>query len=76
MKSAKKKPHVQALVLLCERTECDVRSCLNTLQFLARRGRRIRVAEIAQLSIGQKDLTKGAFDVWTQLLSTKVHLSA
>ena len=62
----------QALVVLCERTECDVRSCLNTLQFLARRGTRIRVADIKGLNVGQKDMTKGAFSIWTELLSTKV----
>ena len=59
-------------MVLCERTECDVRSCLNTLQFLARRGTRIRVADITGLNVGQKDMTKGAFSIWTELLSTKV----
>ena len=59
-------------MVLCERTECDVRSCLNTLQFLARRGTRIRVPDITGLNVGQKDMTKGAFSIWTELLSTKV----
>ena len=49
-----------------------MRSCLNTLQFLARRGTRIRVADIKGLNVGQKDMTKGAFSIWTELLSTKV----
>lgn len=62
----------QALVQLAERSECDMRCCLNTLQFLARAGRRIRPADVTGLNIGLKDMTKGAFAVWNQLLSTRV----
>lgn len=64
---------MQALVALAERADCDVRSCLNTLQFLAKRGGRIKTADITSLNMGQKDMTKGAFAVWTQLFSTKVN---
>ena len=63
---------LQALTRLCEQTECDVRSCLNTLQFLARKGRPIKVADLAGLSIGQKDISKGAFAIWQDLLQIKV----
>ena len=63
---------LQALTRLCEQTECDVRSCLNTLQFLARKGRPIKVADLAGLSIGQKDISKGAFTIWQDLLQIKV----
>lgn len=63
---------LQALTRLCEQTECDVRSCLNTLQFLARKGRPIKVADLAGLSIGQKDINKGAFTIWQDLLQIKV----
>lgn len=63
---------LQALTRLCEQTECDVRSCLNTLQFLARKGRPIKVADLAGLSIGQKDINKGAFKIWQDLLQIKV----
>ncbi|KAL4857961.1 Chromosome transmission fidelity protein 18 [Chlorella vulgaris] len=49
------------LRLLVERTECDIRSCLNTLQFLSRQRSVVRLADLSGLSIGQKDMTKGAF---------------
>ncbi|DBA73642.1 TPA: hypothetical protein ACH3X2_009627 [Trebouxia sp. C0005] len=60
-----------ALSRLCEQTECDVRSCLNTLQFLARKGRPIKVADLNGLSIGQKDISKGAFSIWQDLTQIK-----
>lgn len=63
---------LQALVALAERAACDVRSCLNTLQFLAKQGKRVRTTDITSLNMGQKDLGKGAFSIWNQLLSTKV----
>lgn len=66
----------QALTRLCEQTECDVRSCLNTLQFLARKGRPIKVADLNGLSIGQKDISKGAFSIWQDLTQIKVAFCA
>ncbi|GLI67361.1 hypothetical protein VaNZ11_011539 [Volvox africanus] len=69
-----------ALRLLVERTDRDVRACLNTLQFLARRGamaaavsgprRTIDVKDIETLNIASKDTTQSAMDMWTLLLST------
>lgn len=47
--------------------ECDVRSCLNTLQFVATRAGRVRASDLHTASVGAKDLTKGAFDVWGRL---------
>ncbi|EFJ48480.1 hypothetical protein VOLCADRAFT_104663, partial [Volvox carteri f. nagariensis] len=72
-----------ALRLLVERTDRDVRACLNTLQFLARRGekagagggaaggrRTIDIKDIESLNIASKDTTQSAMDMWTLLLST------
>ncbi len=56
---------------LAERAACDVRSCLNTLQFLARQGTRVRTQDITSLNMGQKDISTGAFTVWSRLLSSK-----
>lgn len=47
--------------------ECDVRSCLNTLQFVAARAGRVRANDLHTASVGAKDLNKGAFDVWSRL---------
>lgn len=63
---------VQALVALADRAACDVRSCLNTLQFLAKQGRRVRAQDVTALNMGQKDLSTGAFAVWNRLLTSKV----
>ena len=60
------------LRMLAERAECDVRSCLNTLQFLSKRQKLVRQRDVAGLGLGQKDMTKGAFQVWGELLQIKV----
>ena len=63
---------MQALMTLADKTDCDVRACLNTLQFLSKKHTRIRVADVARLSIGQKDMTKDVFSIWNELLCGKV----
>lgn len=59
------------LRMLAERAECDVRSCLNTLQFIAKRQRIVRQTDLVGLGLGQKDMTKGAFQVWGEVLQKK-----
>jgi hypothetical protein len=61
--------------MLCDRTDCDMRSCLNTLQFLARRNSRITQRVVEGAAIGIKDTTRGAFALWTDLLQvTRTHI--
>ena len=57
---------------LAEQTECDVRSCLHTLQFLSRRQRTVRPADIDAARVGQKDITKNAFAAWQELFWLRV----
>ena len=59
------------LRVLAERAECDIRSCLNTLQFLSKKQRIVRQMDLTGLGVGQKDMTKGAFQVWGELLQQK-----
>lgn len=59
------------LRMLAEKTDCDIRSCLNTLQFLAKRQTMVRHSDLEGLSVGQKDMTKGAFHVWGELFQNK-----
>ncbi len=69
----------QALLVLTERSDCDMRSCINTLQFLARQTNHIRVSHVRGVQIGQKDATQSAFKLWQRLLCTQVpvwHLRA
>ncbi len=59
------------LRMLAERAECDIRSCLNTLQFLSKKQKVVRQMDLSGLGVGQKDMTKGAFQVWGELLQKK-----
>ena len=57
---------------LAEQTDCDVRSCLHTLQFLSRRTRTVRPVDIDGARVGQKDVTKNAFAAWQELFWLRV----
>jgi len=51
--------------MICEKSECDIRSCLSTLQFMKKRKCRPNDAMFAQ--IGVKDSKKGIFTVWGEI---------
>ncbi|XP_010833619.1 PREDICTED: chromosome transmission fidelity protein 18 homolog, partial [Bison bison bison] len=54
-----------ALAALCEKTDNDIRACINALQFLHRRGQReLSVQAVQSTRIGLKDQRKGLFSVW------------
>ena len=69
----------RALGALSERSEGDVRACLNTLQMLSQEGRGLKLADVTGGgggasgggggSVGEKDLTVQARGVWDSLLS-------
>ncbi|KAL6110944.1 chtf18 [Pungitius sinensis] len=53
------------LMSLCEKTDNDIRSCINTLQFLHGRGHKLVNSKTIQcVSVGQKDQNKGLFHLW------------
>nr|XP_020136961.1 chromosome transmission fidelity protein 18 homolog [Microcebus murinus] len=57
-----------ALAALCEKTDNDIRACINTLQFLHRRGRReLSVRDVQATRVGLKDQRKGLFSVWQEV---------
>ncbi|XP_054879093.1 chromosome transmission fidelity protein 18 homolog isoform X2 [Poeciliopsis prolifica] len=57
-----------ALMCLCEKTDNDIRSCINTLQFLHGRGLKQLDSRIIQsVSVGQKDHNKGLFHLWQEI---------
>lgn len=60
-----------ALSALAEYTECDIRSCLNTLQFLNKKGVALNISSFDSQVIGQKDKSKSILDVWKQVLQKK-----
>ncbi|KAJ0050569.1 hypothetical protein NL108_004910 [Boleophthalmus pectinirostris] len=55
------------LMSLCEKTDNDIRSCINTLQFLFGRGhKQLDSRTIQSISVGQKDQNKGLFHLWQE----------
>ncbi|XP_077462157.1 chromosome transmission fidelity protein 18 homolog [Stigmatopora argus] len=62
------KAETASLMLLCEKTDNDIRSCINTLQFLFGRGHKQLTTRIIQsVSVGQKDQNKGLFHLWQEI---------
>ncbi|XP_018539965.1 chromosome transmission fidelity protein 18 homolog [Lates calcarifer] len=56
------------LMSLCEKTDNDIRSCINTLQFLHGRGhKQVDTKTIQCISVGQKDQNKGLFHLWQEI---------
>ncbi|XP_043944875.1 chromosome transmission fidelity protein 18 homolog [Protopterus annectens] len=56
------------LTALCEKTENDIRSCINTLQFLHGRGKKaLNIRMVQTMKIGLKDQNKGLFSVWQEI---------
>ncbi|XP_063041497.1 chromosome transmission fidelity protein 18 homolog isoform X2 [Engraulis encrasicolus] len=56
------------LMALCEKTDNDIRSCINTLQFLHGRGKRqLDVRAVSSVCVGQKDQNKGLFSIWQEI---------
>ncbi|KAL2507137.1 P-loop containing nucleoside triphosphate hydrolase superfamily protein [Forsythia ovata] len=60
-----------ALTALAEHTECDIRSCLNTLQFLNKKKETLNVLEISSQVVGRKDSSKSAFDIWKEIFQKR-----
>ncbi|KAM3838379.1 chromosome transmission fidelity protein 18 homolog [Diretmus argenteus] len=56
------------LMALCEKTDNDIRSCINTLQFLHGRGQKqLDMRMVQGMSVGQKDQNKGLFYLWQEI---------
>ncbi|WCJ24233.1 Replication factor C large subunit [Euphorbia peplus] len=60
-----------ALTALAECTECDIMSCLNTLQFLNKKNERLNTLEIDSQVVGQKDMSKSFFDIWKEIFQKR-----
>uniref|UniRef100_A0A8D0L4C1 Chromosome transmission fidelity protein 18 homolog n=1 Tax=Sphenodon punctatus TaxID=8508 RepID=A0A8D0L4C1_SPHPU len=57
-----------ALMALCEKSENDIRSCINTLQFLHNRGKKeLSARMVRMMKIGLKDQNKGLFSIWQEI---------
>ncbi|GLT97836.1 hypothetical protein SLE2022_153820 [Rubroshorea leprosula] len=60
-----------ALTALAEYTDCDIRSCLNTLQFLNKKKEALNVMEISSQVVGRKDISRSAFDIWKEIFQKR-----
>ncbi|KAH9681005.1 AAA domain-containing protein [Citrus sinensis] len=60
-----------ALTTLAEYTECDIRSCLNTLQFLDKKKEILNVMDIGSQVVGRKDMSRSAFDIWKEIFQKR-----
>ncbi|XP_033118482.1 chromosome transmission fidelity protein 18 homolog [Anneissia japonica] len=58
------KTDMTTLMTLCQKTENDIRSCLNTLQFIQTKGNGLSLSMVSSMNIGQKDKHKGLFTLW------------
>ena len=65
--------HVPGNVLsvLCKRTDNDIRSCLNTLQFLSCQRSRVTLQDLEGNAVGHKDQKASLFQVWDGVFSKK-----
>ncbi|XP_064406884.1 chromosome transmission fidelity protein 18 homolog isoform X2 [Halichondria panicea] len=67
---------MSTLIALCEKTINDIRSCLNTIQFIGRKSTDISLGSVQTVSIGQKDAQRNLFSFWKevfQLPTSKKH---
>ncbi|KAJ3385624.1 hypothetical protein HDU84_002107 [Entophlyctis sp. JEL0112] len=60
---------LRTLMALCELTDGDIRSSLNTLQFLRRKSRILTIDMLRSVAVGHKDMTRGLFKVWEEIFT-------
>ncbi|XP_070811386.1 chromosome transmission fidelity protein 18 homolog isoform X8 [Pituophis catenifer annectens] len=62
------KADIGTLTTLCEKTDNDIRSCINTLQFLYSQGKKeLNVRTVQTATVGLKDQNKGLFSIWQEI---------
>jgi chromosome transmission fidelity protein 18 len=73
------KTDLGTLLMLCDKTGNDIRSCLSFLHFFKTQNKVVRLTDVQSASVGQKDSQKGLFAVWHemfQILKPKQYVSA
>ncbi|OUM65465.1 hypothetical protein PIROE2DRAFT_59973 [Piromyces sp. E2] len=63
------KTDIRSLLALCEMTECDIRNCINTLQFINSKHEELTLETLSRVSIGHKDLNKSLFNIWENVFT-------
>eukprot|EP01105_Mastigella_eilhardi_P023260 TRINITY_DN5837_c0_g1_i1.p1 TRINITY_DN5837_c0_g1~~TRINITY_DN5837_c0_g1_i1.p1 ORF type:complete len:813 (-),score=192.52 TRINITY_DN5837_c0_g1_i1:87-2243(-) len=54
----------RALIALCRKAEFDIRTCLNSLQFLKAKAGGVTAQAIESTSVGLKDVDRNIFETW------------
>ncbi|KAJ2962123.1 hypothetical protein NQZ79_g2691 [Umbelopsis isabellina] len=60
---------IRSLSALCEMTDGDIRSCLNTLQFIRGKSTRFSKDMIEHTPLGRKDVGKNLHSVWSDIFN-------
>ncbi|XP_059476383.1 chromosome transmission fidelity protein 18 homolog isoform X1 [Neocloeon triangulifer] len=61
------KTDLGTLLLLCDKTGNDIRSCLSFLHFFKTKNKEVRLMDVQGASVGQKDTQNGLFAVWHEM---------
>lgn len=61
-----------ALQILANKSQCDIRASLNTLQFMSSKALPISPKDMDEAAVGCKDFKKSVFDIWDGLLFPRV----
>ncbi|KAJ3219640.1 hypothetical protein HDU67_000128 [Dinochytrium kinnereticum] len=60
---------LRTLMALCEMTDGDIRSSLNTLQFFRSRSKVLSYEMLVEANVGHKDMSRGLFRVWESIFT-------
>ena len=60
---------LRAMMALCEMTQGDMRSCINTLQFIKRKTNKLTKESLMEVDIGSKDFSKNLFKLWSDIFT-------
>lgn len=64
------------LLYLCEKTDNDIRSSLNTLQFMKTKKEPLSMTQLKSMSIGTKDIQQGMFNFWANIFTLPKNVKA
>ncbi|KAG8222899.1 hypothetical protein J437_LFUL003544 [Ladona fulva] len=61
------KTDMGALMVLCQKMQYDIRSCVSFLYLFKVQNKPLRMFDVQKSSVGLKDAQKSAFDVWQEI---------
>ncbi len=71
VRAQKLRADITTLMMLCEKAENDIRSCLSTLEFICSKKQNldVRMSDVQQAAVGQKDCHKSLFSIWQEVFT-------